>query len=169
MALNFKLFERGCNKYLVKMEWQILILLVAIFGTAWVVNYLHRQDAETSEKVFWSQRKQPLFYEQPDATKAAQVQTVEQYQNAISKLKAHGNKWLTEADVFLWIWGADDENTETDFARWQVLNLDRRRGCVEAFWAMKAQLAARAKEKEALANSMAGKDNDDWQTNQTKI
>lgn len=148
------------------MEWQILILLAAIGATAWVVNYLHRQDAETSEKVFWSQRKQPLFYEQPDATKAAQMQTVEQYQNAISKLKAHGNKWLTEEDVFLWIWGADGENTETDFARWQVLNLDRRRNCVEAFWAMKSQAAARAKETESLAKTMAGKEADGWKLNE---
>lgn len=144
------------------MEWQILILLVCILATAWVVNYLHRQDAETSEKVFWSQRKQPLFYVQPDATKAAQLETVAQYERAVSKLKEHGNKWLTASDVFLWIWGADGENTETDFARWEILNLDRRRNCVEAFWAIKSQAAARAKDTENLAKTMAGKEADEW-------
>lgn len=129
---------------MIETEWQFLILLGAIVATWAYVNYLHRKANETSEKVFWSQRKRPLIFEQADATKATQLETIRQYQTALQKLVEHGNKYLTEADVVLWIWGADDENTEIDFARWQDHNIERRKSFIEAFYALKAQQARKA-------------------------
>jgi hypothetical protein len=118
--------------------------------------YLAAKADETAEQVFWANRKQPLIFEQPDATKSSQLDTARQYKTALEMLQKHGNKYLTEKDVFLWVWGADGDNTETDFARWQVHNIDRRKAVIEGFYALKAQAAAKANATEQHARTMAG-------------
>jgi len=143
----------------------ILLLIAVAFGVHQFTLYLVAKADETAEQVFWANRKQPLIYEQPDASKSSQLDTARQYKAAIEMLKKHGNKYLTESDIFLWVWGADGENTETDFARWQVLNIDRRKSVIESFFALKAQAAAKAKETEFHARTMAG-DYSEYKTTQ---
>ena len=136
--------------------YTILAVAVALIGGYQLALYLSAKADETAEQVFWSNRKQPLIFEQPDATKCSQLDTARQYKTALEMLAKHGNRYLTEGDVFLWVWGADGENTETDFARWQVLNIDRRKTVIESFYALKAGAAARANQTEFHARQMAG-------------
>lgn len=134
----------------------ILLLIAVAFGVYQFTLYLVAKADETAEQVFWANRKQPLIFEQPDASKSSQLDTARQYKTALEMMAKHGNQYLTEKDVFLWVWGADGENTETDFARWQVLNIDRRRAVIEGFYALKAQAAAKANATEQHARTMAG-------------
>lgn len=134
----------------------IFAVVMALIGGYQLAMYLSAKTDETAEQVFWANRKQPLIFEQPDASKSSQLDTANQYKKALEMLKTHGNKFLTERDVFLWVWGADGENTETDFARWQVLNIDRRKSVIEGFYALKAQAAAKAKQTAEHASGMAG-------------
>lgn len=136
--------------------YTIFAVAVALIGGYQLAMYLSAKADETAEQVFWANRKQPLIFEQPDATKSSQLETTRQYKTALEMMKKHGNKYLTEKDVFLWVWGADGDNTETDFARWQVHNIDRRKGVIEGFYALKAQAAAKAKETAEHARTMAG-------------
>lgn len=136
--------------------YTIFAVAVALIGGYQLAMYLSAKADETAEQVFWANRKQPLIFEQPDATKASQLETTRQYKTALEMLQKHGNKYLTEKDVFLWVWGADGDNTETDFARWQVHNIDRRKGVIEGFYALKAQAAQKANATEQHARTMAG-------------
>ena len=136
--------------------YTILAVAVALIGGYQLAMYLSAKADETAEQVFWANRKQPLIFEQPDATKSSQLDTARQYKTALEMMKKHGNKYLTDRDVFLWVWGADGDNTETDFARWQVYNLDRKKAVIEGFCALKAQAAARANQTEFHARQMAG-------------
>lgn len=136
--------------------WTIFAVAVALIGGYQLAMYLSAKADETAEQVFWANRKQPLIFEQPDATKSSQLDTTRQYKMALEMLQKHGNKYLTEKDVFLWVWGADGENTETDFARWQIHNIDRRKAVIEGFYALKAQAAAKANQTEFHARTMAG-------------
>ena len=145
--------------------YTIFAVAVALIGGYQLAMYLSAKADETAEQVFWANRKQPLIYEQPDASKTSQVDTARQYKSALEMMTKHGNKYLTELDVFLWVWGADGENTETDFARWQVLNIDRRKAVIEGFFALKAGAAARANQTEFHARQMAG-DFEEYKTNE---
>ena len=136
--------------------YTIFAVAVALIGGYQLAMYLSAKADETAEQVFWANRKQPLIFEQPDASKSSQLDTARQYKTALEMLQKHGNKYLTERDVFLWVWGADGENTEIDFARWQVLNIERRRAVIEGFYALKAQAAAKANQTEFHARTMAG-------------
>ena len=143
--------------------YTILAVAVALIGGYQLAMYLSAKADETAEQVFWANRKQPLIFEQPDATKSSQLDTARQYKTALEMMKKHGNKYLTDRDVFLWVWGADGDNTETDFARWQVHNLDRREAVIEGFYALKAQAAAKANQTAEHARQMAG-DFEEYQT-----
>ena len=135
----------------------VIFLLIVVAIAAWqLAVYTLRKADETAEQIFWANRKQPLIFEQPDASKSSQLDTARQYKTALEMMQKHGNKYLTERDVFLWVWGADWENTETDFARWQVLNIERRKAVIEGFYALKAQAAAKANATEFHARTMAG-------------
>ena len=136
--------------------YTILAVAVALIGGYQLAMYLSAKADETAEQVFWANRKQPLIFEQPDATKSSQLDTARQYKTALEMMKKHGNKYLTDRDVFLWVWGADGDNTETDFARWQVHNLDRKKAVIEGFYALKAQAAAKANQTAEHARTMAG-------------
>lgn len=145
--------------------WIILGCIICLIGGFQLALYLLAKADETAEQVFWANRKQPLIYEQPDASKSSQLDTARQYKTALEMMAKHGNKYLTVRDVFLWVWGADGENTESDFARWQVLNIDRRKTVIESFYALKAQAAAKANQTAEHALTMAG-DFDEYQTAQ---
>lgn len=135
----------------------VIFLLIVVAIAAWqLAVYTLRKADETAEQIFWANRKQPLIFEQPDASKSSQLDTARQYKTALEMMQKHGNKYLTERDVFLWVWGADWENTETDFARWQVLNIERRKAVIEGFYTLKAQAAAKANATEFHARTMAG-------------
>ena len=135
----------------------VIFLLIVVAIAAWqLAVYTLRKADETAEQIFWANRKQPLIFEQPDASKSSQLDTARQYKTALEMMQKHGNKYLTERDVFLWVWGADWENSETDFARWQVLNIERRKAVIEGFYALKAQAAAKANATEFHARTMAG-------------
>jgi hypothetical protein len=136
--------------------YTIFAVAVALIGGYQLAMYLSAKADETAEQVFWANRKQPLIFEQPDATKSSQLDTARQYKTALEMMKKHGNKYLTDRDVFLWVWGADGDNTETDFARWQVHNLDRKKAVIEGFYALKAQAAAKANQTAEHARTMAG-------------
>ena len=136
--------------------WTTIGIIVALIGGYQFALYLAEKAGETAEQVFWANRKQPLIFEQPDASKSSQLDTARQYKTALEMLAKHGNQYLTERDVFLWVWGADGENTETDFARWQVLNIERRKAVIEGFYALKAQAAAKANATADHARTMAG-------------
>ncbi len=145
--------------------YTILAVAVALIGGYQLAMYLSAKADETAEQVFWANRKQPLIFEQPDATKSSQLDTARQYKTALEMMKKHGNKYLTDRDVFLWVWGADGDNTETDFARWQVYNLDRKKAVIEGFYALKAQAAAKANATAEHARQMAG-DFEEYKTNE---
>ena len=136
--------------------WTAIGIALALIGGYQLALYFSAKADETAEQVFWANRKQPLIFEQPDASKYSQLDTARQYKTALEMMQKHGNKYLTERDVFLWVWGADWENTETDFARWQVLNIERRKAVIEGFYALKAQAAAKANATEFHARTMAG-------------
>lgn len=136
--------------------WTTIGIIAALIGGFQFAKYLLAKADETAEQVFWANRKQPLIFEQPDASKSSQLDTARQYKTALEMMSKHGNQYLTERDVFLWVWGADGENTETDFARWQVLNIERRKAVIEGFYALKAQAAAKANQAEFHARTMAG-------------
>jgi len=138
-----------------------LVLLVAVV-VAIIVNALNKKAGETADMVNWANVKEPLFYEQPDPSKPAGIATVELYENALLMLEKHGNKHIahTKSDakdnVFLWVWGADGENTATDFDRWKFANVQRRSDILEAFRAMKARNAAQAGRPQDAAKVFAG-------------
>jgi len=138
------------------LEYQFLFLLLAVAATSYVVHRLHIQAAENSEMVAWSNQAQPLIYEQPDPTPAAQQATKILYETAVQKIKEHGNKWISEKDVHCWLWGADNYNTTIDFQIWVVLNSRRRIDVLEQFRAEKAQRAARANDIPGMANVFTG-------------
>ena len=145
--------------------WTAIGIALALIGGYQLAIYLSAKADETAEQVFWANRKQPLIFEQPDASKSSQLDTARQYKTALEMMQKHGNQYLTERDVFLWVWGADGENTETDFARWQVLNIERRKAVIEGFYALKAQAAAKANATEFHARTMAG-EYEEYQTAQ---
>jgi len=136
--------------------WTIFAVAVALIGGYQVAMYLAAKAGETADEVFWSNHKQPLIYESPDASIPSQAETAQQYKRALEMLKKHGNKYLTEKDIFLWVWYADGDNTETDFSRWKVHNIERRKSVIEGFYALKAQAAAKANQTEQHARTMAG-------------
>ena len=136
--------------------YTIFAVAVALIGGYQLAMYLSAKSDETAEQVFWANRKQPLIFEQPDATKSSQLDTARQYKTALEMMKKHGNKYLTDRDVFLWVCGAAGDTTETDFARWQVHNLDRKKAVIEGFYALKAQAAAKANQTAEHARTMAG-------------
>jgi hypothetical protein len=137
-------------------EYQIFFLLLAIAATAYIVHRLHQKRAENAEMVAWSNQAQPLIFEQPDATAAAQQATKILYETAVQKIKEHGNRWITEKDIHLWLWGADNYNTSPDFQQWALLNIRRRMDVFEQFRAEKAQRAARANDVPGMANVYTG-------------
>lgn len=147
------------------MEIQVLILFVCVVAAVWITVNLLKRDAETSEKIFWANVKRPLIYKQPDASGQSQLETIAAYERAVKSLKEHGNKWLTSSDVFLWIWGADGENTETDFERWQNLNMRREQDLIEAFYAAKANNAMKSNATPVLGQTLAGLDFEDTNEN----
>lgn len=138
------------------LEYQILFLLLAVAATGYVVHRLHLQAAENAEMVAWANQAQPLIFEQPDATAQSQQATKILYEIAVSKIKEHGNKWITEKDIHLWLWGADNYNTSPDFQQWALLNVRRRMDVFEQFRAEKAQRAARANDVPGMANIYTG-------------
>jgi hypothetical protein len=137
-------------------EYQIFFLLFAIAATTYIVHRLHQKRAENAEMVAWSNQAQPLIFEQPDATAAAQQATKALYEIAVQKIKEHGNRWITENDIHLWLWGADKNNTSADFQQWALLNVRRRMDVFEQFRAEKAARAARANDVPGMANVYTG-------------
>lgn len=120
-------------------EHVLFLVLVAWAAAFWLASIINQKANETAEKVFWANYMQPLIYEQADASQAAERAAVEAYENAIAMLKKHGNRYIGKEDVFLWVWGADKDNTLPDFARWALLNVQRRANIYEAFRAQKAK------------------------------
>lgn len=138
------------------LEYQILTTIFAIVATAYIVHRLHTKAGEKAEMVAWSNQAQPIIFEQPDATAAAQQATKALYEIAVSKIKEHGNKWITESDLHLWLWGADNYNTSPDFQQWALLNVRRRMDVFEQFRSEKAARAARANDVPGMANVFTG-------------
>jgi len=138
------------------VEYVFLLLFAVAIAVAYIVHSLHKENAETAEKVAWSNQAQPLVFEQPDPTAQAQQATKELYENAVAKIKLHGNRWITEKDVHLWLWGADNFNTSPDFQQWALLNVRRRADIFEQFRAEKAAKAARANDIPGMANIYTG-------------
>lgn len=128
-----------------ELETALILILAAVAGTAFAVNYLNAKRNETADAVFWANVRQPLVYEQPDASDETQVVTIAMYENALKKLEEHGNEWLgrtqaeRRANVFLWVWGADAKNTTPDFEKWRLLNVQRRANLFEHWRALKAK------------------------------
>lgn len=146
-------------------EIVVLICLSCLVAGLLIANYWHRKEAETSESVFWANVRQPQIIEQRFATLESQKIAVHEYETALKKMREYGNRWLTEKDIFLFIWGNDAANTEADFYRWQYLNIERRKSLMEAFFAQKAKQAEQAKNEAAAAKMWAGGNDDNENLN----
>ena len=131
---------------------ETVLFLVTAVGIAsyCLAMWAMKKQGENAEAAFWSNVKHPLFYEMPDATDVSREETVAQYERALAMLEKHGNAWLgrnrneRENNVFLWIWAADPQNTTVDFEMWARINSTRRQQTLEAFYALKANNAAKA-------------------------
>lgn len=128
----------------------ILLILAAVVLAVILTRFYFQKAGETAEAVTWANYRQPLIFEQPNYGDAAALQTIRDYENAIAKLKEHGNQYLTKQDVHCWIHKADADNTGIDFEQWQYVNVSRRGRVFEAFFTEKAK-GARAAGKEVEA------------------
>lgn len=135
----------------------LLLLFVAVLAVAITRAYLKKQ-GEQAEAWRWANHKTPLIYEQADHSDASALLALKQYENAIEKLKMHGNKYLLfkndkgevfAPDVHLWVWKTDTK-TRTDFEAWRLENTHRRVRTDEEFLQRKAEQAKKqGKEIEA--------------------
>jgi hypothetical protein len=113
------------------------------------VNKLHKTNREDADAATWANEKLPLFYEQADASEKCELMTVELYENALKKLEEHGNQWLgrtreeREKNVYLWIWGKDEQMTSPNFTKWRLAKMETRKDIVDAYIAEKARNAKR--------------------------
>lgn len=131
-------------------EYWLLLLIIAVGLTMFIARYLAQKAGETAEIITWSNYRQPLIFEQPNYGDAAALATVQAYENALTKLKEHGNTYLTKNDVHLWIHKSDAENTGIDFEQWAFYNVTRRQRVFSDFYTAKSK-AAKAAGKEIEA------------------
>lgn len=131
------------------VEYVFFICLFCLaVGWFWA-NWRNQKAGETADAVGWANRRSPLIYETTDSSNSTRLETIAQYERALEMLALHGNQWLGRNDeerrqnVHLWVWGADAENTCTDFEMWKFLNVARRAQVHEAFNKQKAQNFAR--------------------------
>ena len=104
----------------------ILIFLALIAGIA-IANYFNRQEGLTKSAMFWANYQEPLIYRQRDIND--RDATIAAYDNAVAMLKEHGNQYLDrEKEVLLWLYGAEEEKMNIDFAEWsfQAISLEKR-------------------------------------------
>lgn len=132
-------------------EYWLLLLIIAVLLTLFAARYYAQKAGETSEAVTWANYRQPLIFAQSNYGDESALLTIRQYENAIAKLKEHGNEHLTKADVFLWIHKADAEKTGVDFEAWDYYNrVTRAPRVMFDFYTAKAKAAkAAGKEMEA--------------------
>lgn len=148
-------------------EYVILLLFGCCIAVAIIVYRIRLNDGETSEQTAWANVAIPLIYEQRSPTIASQQQAKEEYLQAIQNLELYGNEWLGRtqkeraANVHLWIWGADSQNTHTDFEQWKLLNITRAAKVHERFRKEKAINAAKAGATPDLADVYGLPDFDD--------
>lgn len=136
------------------VEIAIILLIVAVFFTVRItLAYLQKQ-GEKSEAWHWANYRTPLIYEQADHTDRAAMQALEQYENALAKLREHGNLFLSTSDVHRWIWKTDT-NTKTDFEAWKFENVTRRVRVFEDFFRQKAENARKNGNDAAAARFFA--------------
>lgn len=121
----------------------ILLVFVALIAGVLIANYFNRQDGLTKSAMFWANYQEPLIYRQRDIND--RDATIAAYDNAVAMLKEHGNMHLeVQKHVLLWLYGAEEEKMNIDFAEWsfQAIALEKR--IKEDFRKEKLKLAAAA-------------------------
>lgn len=139
-------------------EIVLLLLLIAVILTIIGTRIYLQKEGEQSEAWRWANYSTPLIFEQYNHTDEAALIALRQYENALAKLKEHGNKYLLMRNdkgeivapyVQKWIWKTDLK-VKTDFEAWKFENVSREVKLWEDFWREKGQ-NARAKGQEAEA------------------
>lgn len=126
--------------------WLLLLICVAVAVAFYMVNR-EKKDRENADAATWANQKLPLIYQQADASDYCELTTTDMYENALAKLEEHGNKWLgrtadeRKENVYLWVWGKDEQMTSPDFTKWTLAKLETRKDIFDAFIAEKAKNA----------------------------
>lgn len=99
----------------------IYVLIGLIFLVIGLLVNLKKvdKDAQTLEERWFSNAFEPQFYEQRDPTEAAAASARQEWENAVKMLRERKNKFITESDVYLWLWRASG-NEKVSFAGWQA-------------------------------------------------
>lgn len=99
---------------------------VALIAGILIANYFNRQEGLTKSAMYWANYSEPLIYRQRDLND--RDATIAAYDNALAMLKEHGNQLLTRENIYLWVYGAEEEKMNVDFAEWsfQAISLEKR-------------------------------------------
>lgn len=124
----------------------VFIALICVAISVYYWNEMkHKSNRENADAATWANQKLPLIYKQVDASELCELATTELYENALKKLELHGNMWLgrtvdeRKRNVYLWVWGKDEQMTAPDFTRWALAKLETERDIMDAFIAEKAR------------------------------
>ena len=132
----------------------MFLMLIALIAGVLIANYWNRQDGLTKSAMYWANIAEPLIYEQTDLND--RDRTIAAYDNAIAMLKQHGNQHLTKKDVYLWIYGAEEEKMNIDFAEWSFHAASLRKRIREDFRKDKIRQARAAGDESEAAKQFAG-------------
>lgn len=120
------------------MDGITLVLMGLVSGAivAYLVfQHLHRQRMDDQVAAFWANVREPLCYRSQDIEDADVVMRAE---NAKAKLSLHGNKYLTGADVYYWVYRSDKDDATADFMAWADLRDLQAQEIRKAFRQLKA-------------------------------
>jgi uncharacterized membrane protein YwzB len=138
----------------------IILILIALATGFAIANYFNRQDGLTKTAMFWANYQEPLIYRQRDIND--RDATIAAYDNAVAKLKEHGNQHIKSEHVLLWVYGAEEEKMNVDFAEWsfQAIALEQR--IKEEYRKEKIRQARAAGNPADAAKQFAGYQNEDF-------
>lgn len=109
------------------VEYVIIIAIAAVLFGLFVNLKKIDKDAQTLEERWFSNCFEPQFYEQRDPSEAAAQSARMEYENAVRMARECGNKFISESDIYLWLWRSSG-NEKVSFSGWQALcEADRQR------------------------------------------
>lgn len=105
----------------------VMLGIMAAFFLGYLLN-LKQVDgrALTDEQIFFANVREPRFYTQRDATEAAALSAISEFEHCLKMLRETGNGFVKESDVHLFIYRANVEKRQgaafpaTDFAAFEA-------------------------------------------------